>query len=298
MGRFRPSSLLVFLLFFILLQPCAAPASQGKEGILLVAFGTSVPGAKKAFDIIDAGYRHAFPGSPIIWAYTSQIIRKKLARQGIKIGSIGQGLDELAAMGVKIVRIQSLHILAGEEFAALARSALLQAQKHARQFDAVYLGRPLLETDEDAKAAGNAILTHMRTLRKDGEALVLMAHGQEHGRGDLVLEGTRAILARQDGLAFLASVEGSRGFEHVSGDIKNKNVKKIWLMPFMIAAGDHARNDLAGNEDGSWASRLKKQGYDVQINLHGLGELPEIGQIFINHTKASKDNLLAEPRKP
>lgn len=297
MGTFRLSSVFFVLVISLLLLPCGA-SSHGKEGVLLVAFGTSVPEAKKAFQTIEREYRAAFPGVPIVWAYTSQIIRKKLAAQGVDVGSIGQGLDKLASLGVRTVRIQSLHMLAGEEFAALARSALVQAKKYAKQFDAVYLGRPLLESNEDAAAVGRAILLHMRPLRQKGDALVLMAHGQEHGRGDLALEGTRAILGRQDSSVFLATVEGSRGFEQMADDMKSKGLKKVWLMPFMVVAGDHARNDLAGDEADSWASRLRKDGYEVEANLRGLGELPEIGKIFIRHTKSSKDDLMLEPRKP
>lgn len=289
---------LVLLLLLLLCGSEAGAASASREGILLVAFGTSVPEAKSALEAVDQEYRRAFPGAPIVWAYTSQIIRKKLARQGINVDSIGQGLARLAQQGVKIVRVQSLHLMAGEEFAALARSVLLNIQKKPKQFEAVYLGRPLLESRQDAEETGAAILGEMARQRQKGEALVLMGHGQEHGRADLIFEGMRSVLKARDPLAFLATVEGSRTFEEMAELLGKSPAKKIWLMPLMLVAGDHARNDLAGMEADSWASRLKARGYEVQTNLKGLGEVPGIARIFIRHTKESSDDLLREPRKP
>lgn len=272
--------------------------AQAKEGILLVAFGTSVPEAKVAMDNIENEYRKAYPDTPLVWAYTSQIIRKKLARQGIHVGSIGQGLSQLAKAGVKIARVQSLHMMAGEEFAALARSLLINIQNHPGRFEAVYLGRPLLESMRDANDASAAILAEMATKKQGDAALILMGHGQDQGRADLVFEGTRSIFNQHDPNIFLATVEGSRGFDDLLSDLRKTNVKKVWLMPLMVVAGDHARNDLSGSDPDSWASRLRTQGYEVQTNLKGLGELTDIAQIFIRHTRDSRDNLVLEPQKP
>lgn len=292
------STLPILALLFLVCGPAGSWALAPREGILLVAFGTSVPEAARAFTTIESEYREAFPDVPIVWAYTSQIIRKKLASQGIHVGGIAQGLDDLAAKGVKTVYIQSLHMVAGEEFAALARAALLAAKSHADQFEAVYLGRPLLESDEDAALVAKAVKLALASRRNAGEGLALMAHGQEQGRGDLVLRGARGALAEEDPLIFLGTVEGSRSFEDMLGDVGKKPVKKIWLMPFMVVAGEHARNDLAGEEPDSWASRLRQAGYEVQPTIQGLGELPAIGKIFVQHTRSTRDNLLDEPRKP
>lgn len=271
---------------------------KAKEGILLVAFGTSVPEAKKSFDAIDKAYKAEFPDTPIAWAFTSQIIRKKLAKRGIHTGSIADGLATLAKEGVKICRVQSLHMMAGREFASLARSVLLDIQKHPGRFEAVYLGRPLLETAQDADIVADAILAYMKNRRKNGEALVLMGHGNGHGRADLVFEGLRSRFRDIDSNVFLATVEGGRGLDQVKKEMAKAGVKRAILAPLMIVAGDHARNDLAGDEEESWASQLKASGMGVDKELTGLGEIPGIAQLFTLHTRSNQDNLCLEPVKP
>lgn len=280
-------------------QNATGSACQGaKEGVLLVAFGTSVPEAKTAFETIDAAYRKAFPDMPVEWAFTSQIIRKKLAARGESAGSIGGGLEALAKKGVKIARVQSLHVMAGEEFAALAHSLAVWLQKHPGVFEALYLGRPLLESRADAEAASKAVSRAFSPRRGVEGALVLMGHGHEKGRAGLVFEGARAIFKDNDPLVFMASVEGERNFDDLLEELGKQGIKKVVLAPLMLVAGDHARNDLGGDGPDSWASRLRSAGYDVEVSLQGLGDLPGIGDIFIEHTRNGADDLSAEPAKP
>lgn len=298
--------LLPGLLLALLLALLPAPGVQAasgeaatpeREGILLVAFGTSVPEATASFTAIDAAFKKAWPDSPVVWAYTSQIIRKKLAREGRPVGGIAAGLDRLAADGVTVVRVQSLHVMAGEEFAALARAVLLNIQKHPGRFKAVYLGRPLLESREDAQNAAKAVLGALAARRQAGDALVLMGHGQEHGRADLVFEGARSVFQSSDPVVFLATVEGSRGFDELLAELRARKVRRVWLQPLMLVAGDHARNDLAGEEEDSWASRLRAAGFTVMTNLTGLGEIPGIAAIYVQHARGTADDLTREPRK-
>ncbi|WP_301097917.1 sirohydrochlorin cobaltochelatase, partial [uncultured Desulfovibrio sp.] len=233
----------------------------------------------------------------VVWASTSRISRKKLAKDGRPVGGIAAGLARLAQDGVQVVRVQSLHIMAGEEFAALARAVLIDIQKHPGRFRAVYLGRPLLESRADAQAVAGSVLRALDGRRSPGDALVLMGHGQEHGRADLVLEGTRAAFQSADPLAFIATVEGARGFEELLAELRARKVRRVWLQPLMLVAGDHARNDLAGEEEDSWASRLRAAGFTVETNLTGLGQVPGIAARFVEHARASRDDLTAEPRK-
>ena len=192
--RVFPRVLPLFLLLLALLAASVQAADQKapKEGVLLVAFGTSVPEALPSFKAVDASFKAAFPDTPVVWSYTSQIIRKKLAKQGKPVGGISDGLAALAKAGVKVVRVQSLHVMPGEEFTELERAVLLDIQKHPGRFEAVYLGRPLLESHKDALSVAKAVLADMGGKRRKGEAVVLMGHGQAHGRADLVFEGTRA----------------------------------------------------------------------------------------------------------
>ena len=288
---------LLLVLWLAGLPLAAQAATSSREGLLIVAFGTSVPEAVPALKALDADFRTAFPEAAVEWAYTSQIIRKKLAARGTPVGGISEGLAALARKGVKVVRVQSLHVMAGEEFGALERAVLLDVKAHPGRFEAVYLGRPLLESRQDAREVAAAVLQSCGK-RTSGEGLVLMGHGQAHGRADLVFEGVRRILAEADGLTFMASVEGSRTFDELVRELAAHKLKTLWLQPFMIVAGDHARNDLAGEEADSWASRLRKQGFQVKTNLLGLGEIAGVRAVFIRHARETADDLTREPVKP
>ncbi|WP_297227305.1 sirohydrochlorin cobaltochelatase [uncultured Desulfovibrio sp.] len=293
-----PSFLVLLLAFWLVsLSPAVQAATGPREGLLIVAFGTSVPEAVPALKALDADFRAAFPDAAVEWAYTSQIIRKKLAARGTPVGGISEGLAALARKGVKVVRVQSLHVMAGEEFGALERAVLLDVKAHPGRFEAVYLGRPLLESRQDAREVAAAVLESCGG-RKAGEGLVLMGHGQAHGRADLVFEGIRRILAEADGLTFMASVEGSRTFEELVEELAAHKLRTLWLQPFMVVAGDHARNDLAGEEPDSWASRLRGKGFQVKTNLLGLGEIAGVRAVFIRHARETTDDLTREPVKP
>lgn len=288
----------LLLALWLVSLPLAARAEPSpREGLLIVAFGTSVPEAVPALKALDADFRTAFPEAAVEWAYTSQIIRKKLAARGTPVGGISDGLAALARKGVQVVRVQSLHVMAGEEFSALERAVLLDVKAHPGRFAAVYLGRPLLESRRDAREVAAAVLESCDG-RTTGEGLVLMGHGQAHGRADLVFEGIRRILAEADGLTFMASVEGSRTFDDLARELAPHKLKTLWLQPFMIVAGDHARNDLAGEEADSWASRLRREGFQVKTRLLGLGEIAGVRAVFIRHARETTDDLTREPVKP
>ncbi|MBQ9406370.1 MAG: sirohydrochlorin cobaltochelatase [Desulfovibrio sp.] len=302
--RSFPSSLLSFaLIFFLALAACARQQSSvnavdaPQQGILLVAFGTSVPEAMQAMRDVDTAFKTAFPGQPVVWAYTSQIIRKKLAAEGRPVGGISDGLAMLASKGVRVVRVQSLHVMAGEEFSALERALLLDVKQHPQRFEAVFLGRPMLESREDAIALARAVLADAKDLRSKGEALVLMGHGQEHGRAGLTFEGARTVFHDADRKVFMATVEGARGIDELLAELKAAKVKKAVLEPLMLVAGDHARNDLAGEEEDSWASRLARAGIKTEAKLKGLGQIGGARDILVRHAKESTDNLMCEPRK-
>ena len=294
----RPLLFVLLLLAGLCLHSTSHAAGIPKEGVLLVAFGTSVPEGMPAFKTVDAEFKKAFPDSPVVWAYTSQIIRKKLAQQGQPVGGISDGLAQLAKDGAKVVRVQSLHVLGGEEFSALERAVLLDVSKHPGRFDAVFLGRPLLESRADAQELATIILADTKKARGKNAALVLMGHGQSHGRADLAFEGVRAVFKAAHKNIHMATVEGARTVEELLTELKAAKVKRVVLAPLMLVAGDHARNDLAGDEENSWASQIKKAGIKVDAHLKGLGEMPGTAAIFVRHAKESSDDLTKEPRKP
>lgn len=269
------------------------PPEAGKKGILLVAFGTSEEKALPAYEGIEAAFRPALePGEALVWAYTSNIIRTKLNRQGKKVHSVDEALDALAEQGVTDLSVQSLHIMAGEEFTKLDRLLQSNAIQHPGRFRTMRLGRPLVESMDDAQAVAKAALHAVPSARKSGDAVLFMAHGQDAGRCDMVFAGMNAVMNSIDPLAFMASVEGYQRIENIIPILKEKGVARVWIMPFMVVAGEHARNDLAGDEPDSWASLLRKEGLTVFPVLRGMGEIPGIQDVFARHAAESHDDIV------
>ena len=174
---------------------------------------------------------------------------------------------------------------------------LLDVSKNPGRFEAVFMGRPLLESKPDAQELLAAILADTKSQRNKNTALVLMGHGQSHGRADLGFEGVRAVFTATDKNIHMATVEGARSFEDLLKELKAAKVKHVVIAPLMLVAGDHARNDLAGDEDDSWATQLKKAGIKVDTHIKGLGETPGTAAILVRHAKESTDDLTKEPKK-
>lgn len=280
---------IVCLIVFASEASFARELEKPGEGILLAAFGSSIPEARSAYGKIEAAYRKAFPGSPVEWAYTSGIIRKKLQKEGIDAKSVSEALDALAKQGVAVVRAQSLHILGGAEYVKFVQELATWQAKNPDRLKAILLAGPLLESRADGQMVAKAVAGALP--RGNDEALVLMGHGNSKGRAGLAFEGMRAMFRENGVRVFLASVEGEQSFEELLAELSKAGVKRLWLAPFMLVAGDHARNDMAGEEEDSWASRLKSKGYDISVRLAGLGELRDIQQIFIEHTRKAGDEM-------
>ncbi len=285
----------IVLLLFLVMATLANAATP--NGIVLVAFGTSMESAKPSLDAIDKAYKKAYPDTPVIWAYTSDIIRAKLAKeQNKKVFSVKEALDACKKQGIVSVRVQSLHVTGGEEFNMLQRMLVRYLNKNPGSFEHLYLGHPLLESGKDLEEVLTALLANVQSRRKAGEALILMGHGNDRGPSDITLAHVADTLHAKDKLAYMATVEGDNTFEHIVPSLKASGVKKAVLMPFMVVAGDHANNDLAGPEDDSWASQLKKMGIAVEANLQGLGSIADIQKVYLRHTRDTKDDL-ANPTK-
>lgn len=290
--------LLALLAFSVSVQAADVKLdATGGKGVLIVAFGTSMASAMPSFEAIEADYAKAYKGQPIVWAYTSDIIRKKLAEEeGKKVYSVNEALNACAERGIRDLRVQTLHVTGGEEYVMLQRMMVRNLTRFPGRFDHVWMGKPLLESAQDLEEVIDAVVDNLKGSRKAGEALVLMGHGNDRGPGDLTLRTVRAAFQEKDELVFLASVEGANSFDAILPQLKEKGVKVVHIAPFMVVAGDHANNDLAGDEDDSWASEIKKAGMEVVPHLQGLGQNAGVRAVYLRHTADTKDDM-ANPKK-
>jgi sirohydrochlorin cobaltochelatase len=258
-------------------------ASEKGPAILLVTFGTSIPSAQAAFDNIEEAVKAEFPGVPVKWAYTSYIIREKLAKSGRELDSPEVALAKLMDEGYSRVAVQSLHIMPGAEFHDLRISA--GAFKGMTDgFKQLLVGYPALSTSEDLSKAVDAIFSIIPKERKPDEAVVLMGHGTHHP-SNTVYEAMMYRLQRRDPNVYMGTVEGTPSLKDVKGMLLSKGVKKAYLLPFMSVAGDHTVNDLAGDEDDSWKRVLTGAGIQCVPVIKGLAEYDAFVDIWLDHLK-------------
>lgn len=266
--------------------------TQPKTGILLVTFGTSVPEARKAYATIESKVKAACPGMEVRWAYTSRHIRHKVAaeeglRNASPAGALGRMLDD----GFTHVAVQSLHVIPGQEFNDLA--AIVEAfASMPKSFERVVLGPPLLSGPEAMRALAKAVLASTPALG-EREALVLVGHGAHHP-ASAFYPAMQYYLQQESERAFVGVIEGSPAMADVLADLARRKIAKAYIVPFLTVAGDHARNDLAGDEPDSWKSQLAAKGIACQPVMRGLAEDPAVVDIWLGQILRSLKALRGE----
>lgn len=281
----------------------AAEAQQGKKAILVVSFGTTFAETRKlTTEAVENKIRAAFPDYEVRHAFTSRIIIKKLAdEEGLKVDTEKQALDKLKAEGYTEVIVQPLHMEAGDEYSKLMRT--VDNYVRTKAFDKLSVGRPVLyytgqegEKPDDYLIAIKALQNQFPKLGKH-DAIALMGHG---GVNPSNTAYAALQLKLQDaGLnnVFVFTVEGYPTIENLISELKANKIKKVTLMPLMLVAGDHANNDMAGDDKESFKSQLIAAGFQVDTYLHGLGENDGIQDIYVQHVKDAIDSKYTERSK-
>lgn len=255
-------------------------APEKKTGILLVAFGSSEESAQVSFENIDRKVKRDFPDIPVQWAYTSHIIRKKLAAQGKLLDSPEVALARMLDEGFTHVAVQSLHTISGAEFHDLQRTVAGFARMGG--FEQVALGNPLLATQEDLARTVEAILATVPKQRNPEEAVILMGHGTHHP-ANAFYAALMFQLQLRDPNIFIGTVEAFPDAAVILELLTAKGIKTAYLMPFMSVAGDHAKNDMAGDDQDSWKSIFTSAGITCIPILKGTAEFDEFVDIWVEH---------------
>jgi len=281
---------LALLLFALSGAALAAHKERApKKGILLVAFGTTVPEGREALDNIDAEARKRFPGIDIRWAYSSRIVREKLAAQGLVFDSPAMALARMMDDGFTAVAVQSLQTIPGEEFHGLQKTVEAFSGL-PKGMDIVTLGLPLLAEPSDVDACAAAVMGTLPAERKPGEAVVLMGHGTRHP-ANIYYPGLQFSLSRLDPLVLVGTVEGTPSLDDVREVLRERKVSKVYLQPLMAVSGDHAMNDMAGDDEDSWKSRLTRDGLTCVPVLRGTAQAPAFVKIWLDHLQAALERL-------
>lgn len=255
-----------------------------QKAILVVSFGTSYEETRKVtIDAIEASIAEAYPDYKIYRAWTSKMILAKLKkRDNLHINNVKEAMAEMAADGITDVIIQPTHVINGIENDLMKEDAL----SFRASFNSIRFGTPLLTSEEDNLAVMNAVADEFSDLEEDS-VLVLMGHGTTHFSNAIYAALDYAFKDKGHPNIFLGTVEAYPTMESLMRMVKAYQPKKVVLAPFMIVAGDHARNDMAGDDPDSWYSQFVNEGFHVECVLKGLGEYPGIRQIFNEHIQAT-----------
>lgn len=255
-----------------------------KTGILAVSFGTSYRDAlTKNIEAIETDLGNAFPGCELRRAFTSgMIIRKLKNRDGLSVYTVEEALESFARDGITDLIVQPTHIINGIE----NDNMLAVLSSFRDRFHSIRVGAPLLSSTKDYHALIDSITEEFPDLKSD-EFLVFMGHGTEHHANAVYPALDYMLKAAGYKNIYIGTVEGYPDLTLVKELVRKEAPKKILLAPLMVVAGDHASNDMAGDEEDSWKSEFEREGYQVSCVLKGLGEYASIRKLFIEHAKAA-----------
>lgn len=261
----------------------------GENELMVVSFGTSFNDNRVAtIGAVEAAMEEAFPDYSVRRAFTAQIIIDHVFnRDGEVIDNMEQALERAIDNGVKNLVVQPTHLMNGLEYDELNETLA----EYADSFDKVAVGEPLLTTDEDFKTVETAITDWTKDYDDGETAIVFMGHGTE-AESNKVYAQMQDLLT-EDGFAnyFVGTVEAAPTLEDVLEKVQAGEYKKVVLEPLMIVAGDHANNDMAGDEEGAWKKTFEDAGYEVECVLRGLGENEAIQNLLVEHAQAAVDSL-------
>ncbi len=247
-----------------------------KRAILLVAFGASSAQGQSALKSFDARVRARFPGLPVRWAYTSLLLRERLARARQKSDSVLKALRRLCFEKFGEVAVQPLQTIPGREHAEVCAAV---DEVAAQEGLVCHVGAPLLAGPEDVAEAALALIRHLPPERGPREDVVLMGHGARHAAvaryGDLA----RAVSAL-DPHVHVGTMNGAVVLEDI---LPRLSSERVWLMPLLSVVGRHALQDMAGERESSWRSRIEAHGRQCVPVLKGTAEYAGIAEIWLRH---------------
>ena len=292
----------------------ADPRNQdeiGENELLVVSFGTSYNGSRSE-DIkgIEDALQAAYPDWSVRRAFTAQIIINHVqARDDEKIDNMQQALDRAVANGVKNLVVQPTHLMHGAEYDEMVEAI----DEYKDQFESVAISEPMLGEvgsdatviNDDKKAVAEAIVDaavkeagydSMDAAAEDGTAFVFMGHGTSHTANVTYDQMQTQMENLGYANAFIGTVEGEpedTACEEVIKTVQEGGFKKVVLRPLMVVAGDHANNDMAGDDEDSWKSQFVASGaFDsVDSQIEGLGRIEAVEQLYVAHTQAAMDSI-------
>lgn len=261
----------------------------GEKELLVLSFGTSFNDNRRlTIGAIENDIEKAFPDYSVRRGFTSNIIIEHVKkRDRVSIDDINESLQRAVDNGVKTLVVQPTHLMNGIEYNELVG----KIEDYSGYFEKISIGEPLLTSDEDFREVEKAI-TEWTSEYDDGEtAICFMGHGTEAESNAVYTKMQDMLTADGYSNYFIGTVESSPTLDDVMKSVKSGNYKRVVLQPLMVVAGDHANNDMAGDEEDSWKSAFEKEGYKVECLIRGLGENERIRNLYISHAQKAIESL-------
>ena len=257
----------------------------GENELLVVSFGTSYNDSRCAtIGGIEEALEEAFPDLGVRRAFTSQIIIDHIARRdGEIIDNVSEALERAADNGVKNLVVQPTHLMDGLEYTDLIGELVT----YSDAFEKISVGEPLLKSEEDLQRVADILAEETSSYDDGSTAIVFMGHGTEAASNSVYEKMQNVMSGSGYENYYIGTVEAEPGLEDVLAEVQAGEYTRVVLEPLMIVAGDHANNDMAGDDDDSWKSRFEAAGYEVECVLKGLGEMEAIQEIFVEHAAAA-----------
>ena len=261
----------------------------GENELLVISFGTSYNDNRRlTVGAIEEAMEDAFPEYAVRRGFTSQIIIDHVKRRdGEVIDNVGQALDRAVAGGVKNLVIQPTHLMDGFEY----NDVVNEVAQYADAFESLCVGVPLLTSDEDFQTVAKALVECTASYDDGKTAICFMGHGTEAESNKVYAKMQQLLTDSGYANYFVGTVEAAPTVEDVLAMVQAGSYERVVLRPMMIVAGDHANNDMAGDEEDSWKSIFEAAGYEVVCDVHGLGELESIQNLLVEHAQAAIDAL-------
>lgn len=254
--------------------------------ILVVSFGTTYEETRElTIESIENSIGRSFPDYEIRRAFTSHIVIKVLrSRDKLIVDTPEEALLKIKNEGFKEVIVQSLHIMPGEEYEYVSKVV----ENYKDSFEKIALGRPILYFKGDGEKLVDDYSIAVEALRSQipkCSAIVFMGHGTTHPAN--ACYSCLQLVFRDKGIdnVYIGTVEGYPTAQNVINTLKREEIKEVTLMPFMIVAGNHCNIDMASDEADSWKQMFLKEGFKVNIYMHGIGENTMIHDIFVKHVR-------------
>ncbi|MCR5486951.1 MAG: sirohydrochlorin cobaltochelatase [Lachnospiraceae bacterium] len=259
----------------------------GERELLVVSFGTSFNDSRRlTIGAIEDALRQAYPDYSVRRAFTSQIIIDHVKkRDGVTIDNVGEALARARKNGVKTLVVQPTHLMDGFEYHDLVE----ELEENAADFGSVTVGSPLLTEDEDFERVVDAVTTASAPYMDGKTAFCFMGHGTEADSNGIYARLQKLLTEKGFTDHYVGTVEAEPSLEDVLKAVGEKDYDRVVLEPLMVVAGDHANNDMAGEDEDSWKSRFEAAGYEVECILSGLGENEAIREIYVEHAGKAID---------